>query len=201
MRALLRVILCLLPLASAAQDLPGRYSVTDVAADDRLNIRAAPNAGAPTLGDYPPFAINIEVLRITESGKWGMIGRPEGNGWVSMRYLAPSPPADPYSIPRPFTCHGTEPFWTLSITARGADFTELDNSPVALSANSEDVAKAGYVANFSQGPEHAYVLISERLDCSDGMSDRIFGFSAHVFESAPQGNRLLRGCCTMDHGR
>ncbi len=184
-----------------ASDYPARYSVTGVAANDTLNIRAAPEASAEKLDAYPPYAINIEILRTTEDGKWGMVGLGEGNGWVAMRFLSATPNMDPYSIPRPLTCSGAEPFWGLALHPRGSEFSELGFEAQRLSDLSEAVTSNAYLATFELGPTLTYTLISERTECGDGMSDRAFGFSARLFIQAPDGNRYLRGCCTMDHSR
>lgn len=193
--------LLLLPSLAVAADFPARYSVTDVAANDTLNIRAAPAGSADILGTYPPYSIGIEVIQLSDNGKWGMVGAGERNGWVSMRYLTPEPPSDPNSIPRPFTCMGTEPFWTLSMSPRGSDFSELGFNTEILNEMGESVTANAYLATFQQGPTLNYTLLSEKMQCGDGMSDRSFGFAAKLFVEAPDGNRFYRGCCTMDQNR
>ena len=192
--------ICFASIATA-ENFPARYSVSGVAADDVLNIRALPQASSDKLGEYPPYSINIEVLRLSDNGKWGMVGAGEGNGWVSMRYLQPAPPSNQYEIPRPFTCIGTEPFWALSLSPRGSDFSEPGYDLEILKETGEAVTQNAYLATFELGPTLTYTLIAERAQCSDGMSDREFGFSARLFREAPDGNRFLRGCCTMDQNR
>lgn len=198
---ILALLALLIPISAWADSFPARFQVTGVAADDILNIRAAPIASAEIRGKLRPFAINVEVLHLSHDGKWGMVSTGESNGWVSMRYLEPRPSADPHAIPRPFTCSGTEPFWTLAMTPRGAEFSEPDTPREDLNEGFEGVADAGYFANFDQGPYISYVLMAERAMCGDGMSDREFGFSARLFVETPDGNRFLRGCCTMDSKR
>ncbi|MDG1075988.1 MAG: hypothetical protein P8P65_04965 [Planktotalea sp.] len=168
-----------------------------IAANDTLNIRAEPNASSPKLGSYPPFAINIEMLRVSEDAKWGMIGMSEGNGWVAMRYLKVTPNDTSYTISRPLNCSGTEPFWALNMTPRGTEFTELGASRIDLKDISEAVAQPGSLAKFEEGPTKIYTLMLEPAQCSDRMSDREFGFTGRVFIEAPDGNRYLRGYCTM----
>jgi len=53
---------------ATAQDFPAAYTVTNVAADDRLNIRGAPNSTADIIGNYGPYTLNIEVLRTSPDG-------------------------------------------------------------------------------------------------------------------------------------
>jgi len=94
---------------ASAQSFPWVYNVTDVAEDDRLNIRAAPDAGSAILGDYYAYAVNIEVLETTPDGSWGKVGAGGRNGWVSMRFLDRQPDDYPHEFPRPMVCSGTEP--------------------------------------------------------------------------------------------
>ncbi len=194
-------LILLLPTMILADNFPARYQVTGVTDNDVLNIRAAPVAHAEKRGEYQPYAINIEVLRVTDDGKWGMVATAESNGWVSMRYLAASPAADPTQIPRPFTCSGTEPFWTLAMTPRGAEFSQPDAPRKDLMESFEAVAEAGYFASFDLGPYTSYVLTAERSSCGDGMSDREYGFLARLAIESKSGNRILRGCCTMEANR
>ena len=141
------------------------------------------------------------MLRVSEDAKWGMIGMSEGNGWVAMRYLQVTPNDTSYTISRPLNCSGTEPFWALNMTPRGTDFTELGASGIDLKDISEAVAQPGSLAKFEEGPTKIYTLMLEPAQCSDGMSDREFGFTGRVFIEASDGNRYLPGCCTMDATR
>ena len=117
MRRLVAALALLWPLPTWAETLPALFAVTGVAADDVLNIRAAPDAGAAAVGSFDPTRINIEVLDVSADGTWGMVGLPEGNGWVAMRFLERQE-AVAGSIPHPSTCIGTEPFWTLGLVSR-----------------------------------------------------------------------------------
>jgi uncharacterized membrane protein len=192
-------LLALLLLAgpALAQDLPAQFSITGVAADDTLNIRAEPSGSAPKLGEYGPYALNIEVLETTPDGSWGRVGIPESNGWVSMRFLERQD-APPFEIPRPMTCYGTEPFWTLAMTVRGDEFSALGEDLRFLTMTRQIVAREGYFASFVEGPTLERFLTIRRAACNDGMSDRDFGFSALLMTEAPDGNTLLSGCCTLD---
>ena len=87
------------------------------------------------------------------------------------------------------------------MTQRSTDFTELGASRIDLKDISEAVAQPGSLAKFEEGPTKIYALMLEPAQCSDRMSDREFGFTARVFSKAPDGNRYLRGCCTMDATR
>jgi len=199
----LALALCLpmvgLPQAGLAQDYPAAYQVTGVPKDDTLNIRSEPNATADILGQIGPFATAIEVLSLSQDGKWGRIGVPEGNGWVAMRYLEPTPPIDPYAVPRPFSCFGTEPFWSVSLYPRGAEYNSPDTGAVPMEVISEAVSPRGYMFKLREGLTLERTLIVSRGQCNDGMSDRTFGFSTHMFLESPEGNVAYTGCCTLDH--
>ncbi|WP_205518781.1 COG3650 family protein [Pseudotabrizicola algicola] len=192
-------VLALTSAAQADPTFPARYEVRGVAATDALNIRATPSARAEIIGEIEPFAIHIEVLDLSPDRKWGKIGVPEGNGWVSMAYLAPTPPEDPFTVPRPLSCLGTEPFWSVSLYPRGAEYNSPDTGAVPMAVTHEAVADHGYLVQLEEGPSLNRTLIITREACSDGMSDRAYGFATRMFTEAPDGNSALHGCCTLDH--
>lgn len=191
--------LTLCPALALAQDFPAAYQVTGVAQNDVLNIRATPSASADVLGEIGPYGLNIEVLEVSADHKWGKVGLPEGNGWVAMRYLEPVPPQDPHLIPRPLSCVGTEPFWSVSLYPRGAEFNSPDTGVVPMTVLQEAVSPQGYYMRLEEGPTLNRTLIVTRAACSDGMSDRQFGFQTLMFVEAPDGNETVTGCCTLDH--
>ena len=183
----------------AAQTLPASFSVRDVPTNDVLNVRAAPSATAAQLGKIGPFALNVEVIELSQDGTWGKVAIPAGNGWVNMRYLEATPVDDPYLVPRPLSCFGTEPFWNISLYPRGAEYNSPDTGAVPMTVVAEAVAPEGYLVQLEEGPTLARTLIILREACYDGMSDRAFGFAAQMFLEAPDGNRALHACCTLDH--
>ena len=182
-----------------AQDLPSTFRVTGVAADDVLNIRAEPSATAPVIGTIGPDGEAVEVIALSPDGRWGKVGLPEGNGWVAMRFLDAMPRAEAHLIPRPLTCVGTEPFWSVHLLPEGAEHASPDSGPVALSLTEEAVGREGFFFRLAEGPTLIRSVIVRRAWCSDGMSDREFGFSALMFSEAPDGNSVLAGCCTLDN--
>lgn len=182
-----------------AQSLPAAYSVTGVAANDTLNIRAEPSSGAEVLGKIGPFALNVEVIALSRDGKWGKVGLPEGNGWVSMTFLEEIPPTDPFQVQRPLSCFGTEPFWSVSLYPRGAEYNSPETGEVQMTVIHESVAPEGNLIQLEEGPTLTRTLIVTREACSDGMSDREYGFATRMFTEAPDGNSALMGCCTLDH--
>ena len=200
MRRVLALVLTMLaaePLAAQGADLPAQFRVTGVAPDDRLNIRAGPDASAAILGSYSPAAVAVEVLETTPDGRWGRVGLPEGEGWVSMHYLARQD-VDPEVLPRPLTCRGTEPFWSLTLTATGETWNSPATGPRALTLTESRVAGNGYIARLGEGTARERTAIVMRGACSDGMSDRPYGWRVMLFSDAPDGAEVLAGCCTLD---
>ena len=181
-----------------AEELPAAFRVTGVAATDVLNIRAEPEAEATILGSIPHNSSRVEVLQLSPNGKWGMVGNGEGNGWVAMKYLQPvaATPAD--QMPVPLRCLGTEPFWSFAHTPQKTWFLtpEAASTNVILSQNL--AAGHGYFASGSDESGRNYHLIVTRERCSDGMSDRLYGFSARLFRQGGPENLLYSGCCTLD---
>jgi len=184
---------------AAAGQAPAQtvHRVTDVAANDVLNIRAGASAATQIVGFYSPYAVAIEVLRVTPDGRWGFVGLGEGNGWVAMRYLAdwPTPAGE---VPRPLRCSGTEPFWNLLMYPRGAEYTEPGMDRRNLNLLSEAVTDTGFEVMFEEGPTLNRYLTVTRGACGDGMSDREFGWRATVRTQAPDGDYAATGCCTFD---
>ena len=198
-RILAWVLLACWPALGQAQVFPASYSVTGVGANDVLNIRAEPSSKAELIGEIGPFGLNIEVLELSSDRKWGKVGVPEGNGWVSMAYLDLITPDDSDLVQRPLSCLGTEPFWSVSLYPRGAEYNSPDTGAVPMTVTHEAVADHGFLIQLEEGPTLNRTLIVTREACSDGMSDRAFGFSTRMFTEAPDGNESLRGCCTLDH--
>lgn len=191
--------ICFAATASAEGFLP-TYQVTDVAANDVLNIRAEPDAQADIVGTYDPYVQHIEVLRTSPDGKWGFVGAGERNGWTSMRFLKEMPHPKGGML-RPLRCFGTEPFWSLNLLPRGDEYHMLGDTRRDLTLVHERLASNGAIAVFEEGPTLTKTLIVERGYCDDGMTDREFGMRATLFNDAPGGNAVQSGCCTGDASR
>jgi uncharacterized membrane protein len=198
MKYIVLILVILAGVASAQMpSLPAQFEVINVADDDVLNIRAAPSADAPIIGNFGPYGFNIEVLETTPDGRWGLVGTPEGNGWVAMRFMSPIA-TDPYVIPRPLVCFGTEPFWTIGLYPRGDEFLMMGEDRRDLTITHAAVADNGFLARHVEGPTLERTLIVDRRQCNDGMSDRRYGWRAMLFTEAPDGSSVLSGCCTLD---
>ncbi len=192
------LVFCVFPTIVSAQILPDAFRVTGVAANDVLNIRAEPNARAPIVGTLDPFATNIEVLALSDDRKWGRVSANEGNGWASMRYLEATNHTAQGELPRPMTCFGTEPFWALAMYPGGDEYELAGEGRRSLSLVKHVMSHPGYVAIFEELSGLTRTLTISRGWCSDGMSDRDYGWSATLFNETAQGDSLLFGCCTLD---
>lgn len=197
----LAILMCLLaaPLwaqTSFAQSFPAQFAVTGVADNDVLNIRAEPRASAELIGTYWPYAVNIEVLRLSDDRAWGLVALPEGNGWVSMRYLERQTiPAG--ELPLPLICVGTEPFWSLGIYPGGSEFNDPETGRIDIGLTNYTVGNNGVFVRLDS-TDRSIHLITRRGWCTDGMSDREFGWSATMFMQHASGSGSWSGCCTYD---
>ncbi len=204
LRVFLLLALLLAPAAQAQQavggSLPGLKAVTGVAADDILNIRAAPSASAPILGELSPGETMIEVTALSGDGRWGRVGVGERDGWVSMRYLAEIPlPAG--EIPDGMRCHGTEPFWALDFSAGAASYTtpeaDMQRHPVRTTSSRFTPRGLTYAFAMNHGAGDLSGFI-EAEQCSDGMADRTYGWYVKLLWQDPGGASIQTGCCTLD---
>jgi uncharacterized membrane protein len=197
-RGLLAIVLALWPLWPAAQEFPALYTVTDVADDDVLNIRDQPSATGRIVATLAPDAVDVEVLRLNDGGTWGWVGLPEGNGWASMQFLIRQE-TDIGLIPRPMRCLGTEPFWSVRLGADSQSFaTPESDEPLALV--SEAVAADGYLAFLHGVDSGLFTMTIARTSCSDGMSNRGYGFAVHLFHQSEGGTTFRSGCCMLTGG-
>ena len=195
MRRLFAVLLALWPLTAVADGFPALYDVIGVAADDVLNVRAGPGVANPIIATLAPDRRDIEVLRLTADGAWGWVGLPEGNGWAAMRFLVRQETGIGV-IPRPLRCLGTEPFWFVTLGFAGQNYATPEGSePLALV--SEAVSDGGYLAFLADQQGGSWSLTVAKASCGDGMSDRDYGFAAHVFRQRKNGNDFLTGCCML----
>ena len=181
-----------------AQSLPGQYDVAYVASADVLNIRAEPSAKAQVIGEIAPYTTRVEVVKLSDDKKWGLVSAGEISGWASMAYLQASAPGAKGDVPRPLSCRGTEPFWSLKLPLTGgAEWSTPDGGEVALKAVTQEVAGTGYKGSYTADADRRFDLVVTREECSDGMSDRIYGFRARLTTSGAD-QQSLTGCCTLD---
>ncbi|WP_157973587.1 SH3 domain-containing protein [Tropicimonas sp. IMCC34043] len=188
------------PAAAEQGFIPTLHHVSGVAADDVLNVRSAPGASAAILGGLEPGQGGVEVTALDPSGRWGRIGMGEGDGWVAMAYLA----ADPWPegiIPDGMTCLGTEPFWRIGFRGGSASVSAPDEVwpavPVEAAATPVPPGRQGFGFDLAREGVRLSGVI-EAGSCSDGMSDRHFGWRITLMRQSEGKMGLAHGCCTLD---
>lgn len=187
--------------ATAAPPLPAIASVTGVAGDDVLNIRAAPDADSAILSTLRPDATGVEIVGFDPSGQWARIGLGEVSGWASVRFLRVE--EDTWQaghLPERLICTGTEPFWSLRHTRGKMEFaTPGSSQPLDLRAVLDRGIAADITRALIAGEGEARVTAVIRPEsCSDGMSDRAFGLSATLITEGPgAAPGMLTGCCSV----
>jgi uncharacterized membrane protein len=192
------VLLTLLLAAApaAAQDLPALYEVTGVAADDVLNVRAAPDAGSEALGALAPDATDVEVVALSADRGWGQVNLSgEASGWASMRFLSPQEGPPWWEASVPLSCLGTEPFWSLGIEGESARWVTPEESPAPWAID-ERTTTIGVPGILGLALENGFGVIRP-AECSDGMSDRAFGLQIDLFLHEGQGLTGYTGCCSL----
>lgn len=201
MKSVFSVCLFLLMSTLAnAQAVPAFYNVSGVAADDVLNVRAAPGVGNTIIAKLEANASAIEVVAFDDTGDWARINVGETSGWVAARFLARRPGQPEDRLPRPLICSGTEPFWSLEIDrAETASFTRMDQDtiPVVTLDPVTSENRTDRYAIFGQGNDRVFTFMFQRDACSDGMSDRAYGISVDLFMTEDAGVTYLTGCCNI----
>lgn len=178
----------------SAEPVPALKRVRGVEPSDTLNVRAEPSAASEDIGDLEPGAA-IEVLDFSSDQAWARIVWEEGNGWVAKRYLEDlTRPRLSSGLPLGLSCSGTEPFWSLQLDASGAlayqagdEENQTDISWSAVSRNAGDTRYA-FGGSVLEG-------VLRREQCTDGMSDRDYGWSLDLLIRRDT-TQLLSGCCT-----
>ena len=189
--------------AAATQEymLPTLFDVTGVAANDVLNIRAAPNASAAIIGTLSPQARDIEVVGYDETGRWARVNSGEQSGWAALRFLAYQ--ADvwtPGTLPPSLHCLGNEPFWSFRPRGNRVVFSTPESPESAMSI--EQVVTTGMFRDprrsmIAQGETLRMTAVMVPIACSDGMSDRAYGLDVTVILEGRGEPQMLTGCCSI----
>lgn len=195
------ILLLFWPLVAGADSyappLPALYDVTDVAADDHLNIRLLPKADAPVIDTLDPGTTDLQVVGLSLQGNWAYISRGEMSGWVAFRFLQRQRTVKTsLGLPPTLRCFGTEPFWTITFNVDDitlsrpegdATFPILSTSP---SLENAAVNVTGFLLNWMHDERRVRAHILPGL-CSDGMSDTIYGL--HYVDTFMPNS----GCCSL----
>lgn len=205
--AIITAMALALPIMAYAAE-PGFYRVTGVAAGDVLNIRPEPGGGGDPLGEFAPGAAPIEVLEVQSAGgsEWGRVLASDANGWVAMKFLEPFEVAriEGTAIPDGLVCMGTEPFWNAKVSAgEGLRFADMDQNETVMPVT-KAMNAIGRMHRFavlaSDGKTRATAILGTNESCSDGMSDRDFGWRMDLLlERDGDGEypQLYEGCCRL----
>lgn len=198
MKYIAAFVLSLFTTMAAAQDLPALFSVTGVAGNDVLNIRAEPTTSAPIIGVLTPNATRIEVVARSDNGRWGLVNSVEQSGWASLRFLERQPfqafPASDYR------CFGTEPFWDISVIGDDVQWSALGEDPVLMTRDwvGQPMRQDRFAMRAFGDMSFASLFVRKAM-CSDGMSDRAYGLEVDVILDASDnmGTQVYSGCCTL----
>lgn len=189
---------------AVAGEPPELAMVRGLPAGDTLTVRAEPTAQARAIGALAEGAGPIEILEAARTGQteWARISSGEGDGWVARRYLAEArlEGIGRTSLTVGLSCGGTEPFWGLDLTA--ADRAEWRDpeigapEPVAIDQAFAAVARGGWPAALTLSSDRLEaVLTATPNECSDGMSDRSYPWTALLVDLTGEKPRLFEGCC------
>lgn len=196
-------VACLLnamPAPVWASDYPALFHVVDVAADDRLNIRAAPSSDAAVIGALAPDAAYVQIEAQDATGRWAQVSAGEaGMGWVFARYLQAVPGATFPDWPY-LQCSGSEALWSSRFAdGQGVIYRDgydgmgrhLPSGPIK-SAHDNPRAKAIMATD---GSLHVSAMV-QRGRCQSTMVDTFTGIEAVVFVTGEQ-QQMYYGCCRL----
>ncbi|MCE3290775.1 MAG: hypothetical protein K0R83_2787 [Caulobacter sp.] len=97
-------------------------------------------------------------------------------------------PAAPFR--QDFTLLGTEPFWNLQVKGATMVLSQPDPIPTVTGTNTVLTATSGKAVWTAQAGQTPFVATLTAESCSDGMSDRVYPYSAEV----KAGDLVLKGC-------
>lgn len=202
---MMRASLLALPLAlpGLAMADPSYHRVIDVAASDTLNVRAEPSASSTDIGDLAHDARRVEVFEFDPTGNWARIALNERDGWVATRFLTRDEVVTlgETTIPQGLTCGGTEPFWALGLYGEDARYSHPTDGDTDFAYETIMVAEGqlGSPALVMLATEDDTVIEATLLgaSCTDGMSDRSYGWTITLQRIALGERRFLSGCCHL----
>jgi uncharacterized membrane protein len=203
MQTALALLLVLLASTANAQmnEYPALYDVAGIAADDVLQMRSAPDAGADSVGSLAANATGVEVVGLSEDGMWVELSRDEAAGWVAVKFLVPQDGGAWFDLNTPIYCLGTEPFWRIDIDplAKMGTYNALDgvDQPLVIGAMWSNQGAWATTAAVRFDDQNAMAVMHGEA-CSDGMSERAYGISIDlVVTEAEAGNIAWSGCCSI----
>jgi uncharacterized membrane protein len=211
---LVRTVIALATLvaaaAASASEIPDpglAYTVSGLAAGDRLNVRSAagpaePVAGTLAAGTKVVMTGRRQSVPAASGGRagawWEVVfaGAERGTGWVNAQFLAAA--GDQSETGYPLVCTGTEPFWNLAISTGQATFTEPGQDPGKTYQAGSWLPARGMSSQFAirledGGRLSGFMSVIREPHCSDGMSDTVYPFAGTLIFTD---GRVLGGCCS-----
>ncbi len=184
------------PAAATVDGWPALHDVVNVAENDVLNVRHAPDASSDIISSYDHDATDIEVIRPDDSETWGLVNINEGQGWVSLRFLERHPDQWDGLYPQFAFCAGTEPFWSLHRKAGEARLKIfLTDRPELSEPILWETGTVNHRHRYSFATDSMVGIIA-RGYCDDGMSDNEFGLELNLV--VPTEELHLQGCCSLE---
>ena len=207
MRVVIFLILLMALAAPAFASEPGYFKVSGVAAGDVLNIRAAPDPKAETIGEFQPETVAIEVLEVVSTGvgEWGRVLAADTDGWVSMKFLETFTVTyiPGTELPSGLQCSGTEPFWDSVLSDGNLSFSAIDQSEESqplVSAVTTLGRQYRYALVSESGSKRMTAIIAQDHECSDGMSDRHYRWRIDLLREDSASTDMpvaYEGCCRL----
>ncbi|WP_298499155.1 SH3 domain-containing protein [uncultured Maritimibacter sp.] len=195
---LILFLLAFLPGAALAQTLPALYDVIGVADTDRLNVRAEPSASSEIIGDYPFFQQGIEVTAFNDDTTWARVNYEERTGWISARFLRErSGQGGTATLPTPMSCLGTEPFWFMSIYDDQIEFEDPGADTGMMTFGRYPIIETAISPRGGFASDDMIGFVS-REACTDGMTDRTYGFRVDFIRRGNGDDVSFSGCCTIE---
>lgn len=200
-RAMIALLVLLAAPAFATQDRwPALFDVTGVAANDVLNVRAAPDPNAEKIGELTPDARGVEVIAPNPRQTWGQVNVNGRTGWASLHFLQRQPGQWQGAMIERARCFGTEPFWSMTRNGNAVSWSTPDGRPDgSVEAELESLARrdmSGLIYRLTDGSRGHLVMTLE--SCSDGMSDYTYGIGAALTHDLDGSPELVAGCCSLD---
>lgn len=114
-----------------------------------------------------------------------------GVAFLASTAVRAAPPETPAA---PLSCGGSEPFWGLTLDARGnARFSDGDGRDVSSRYTLQPSRNTTLMAGATFGPEGSIRAVIINNACMEDMSDGEGGFVYEIAVFAD--DRLLSGCC------
>ena len=197
-------VLTALTAGKACAEPPELARIHGLPAGETLTIRAEPRASANAVGRFADGDGPIEILETVRNGEteWARISHGEGRGWVARRFLqdVELQPIGETSLTVGLICSGTEPFWSIDLSEPGAAFWRDPETGTATRVTIQHgvgaAGRGGWPAALRlTGRSFEGVLVAAPTECSDGMSDRDYPWTALLVDQTEGRPRLFEGCC------